>query len=100
MEIWSYLLGLLPAVITGCVLFYVQRAQKKRDTEIEARAAARKEESLLSLELQMATAKLAYSTAIAVKRGTVNGEVEEGIEAYEKALGDFREFERRQITRL
>jgi hypothetical protein len=37
---------------------------------------------------------------MAIKRGTPNGEVEEGIEAYENALEQYRKFEREQITWL
>jgi len=30
-EIWPFLLGLIPSIITSSVVFYMQRAQKKRD---------------------------------------------------------------------
>ncbi len=92
MDILSYLIGLIPALITGVAIFYVQRAQKKRDTAVAVRTAARKEEALLALDLQMATAKLSYATAMAVKRGTPNGEIEDGIEAYEKARSKYYKF--------
>ena len=100
MEIWSYMLGLLPAVITGSIVFYVQRAQKQRDAREEQRSSARREEMHLALDLQMATATLAYATATAVKNGKVNGEIEEGIRQYERALSEFRKFEREQIAGL
>ena len=92
MDVWSYLVGLIPAVVTGSVLFYAQRAQKKRDTAVADHTQARKEEAMLSLELQMATAKLAYSVAMAIKRGEPNGEVEEGIKAYETAKSKYYRF--------
>lgn len=92
MDILSYLIGLIPALITGVAIFYVQRAQKKRDTAVAVRTAVRKEEALLALDLQMATAKLSYATAMAVKRGTPNGEIEDGIEAYEKARSKYYKF--------
>ena len=92
MDIGSFVLGLIPSVITSLMVFYWQRAQKRRDTETEKRAEARKREGLLSLELQMATAKLAYAVAMAVKRGTPNGEVEDGIEAYDEARSKYLAF--------
>ena len=87
-----YIAGLLPAIISAVVAFYVQRRQKKRDKDMERHAEARKREAHLSLEMQMATAKLAYAVAMAVKRGTPNGEVEEGIEAYNAAKKNYLEF--------
>lgn len=81
-------------------MFYIQRMQKKRDEKEEGRARARRTETKLLLDLQMATAKLAYAVAMALKRGTPNGEVEEGVKAYEEAVEEFREFEREQISRL
>ena len=99
MDIVSYLIGLIPAIITGVAAFYIQRAQKKRDMKVDDRSAARKEEALLSLELQMATAKLSYATAMAVKRGAPNGEIEEGIDAYEKARINYYKFMNEQAEK-
>ena len=91
-EILAFILGLVPTIATGIALFYWQRAQKKRDSDNEIHAEARKTEALLSLELQMATAKLSYAVAMAIKRGTPNGEVEEGVEAYTKAKDKYTNF--------
>ena len=91
-EFWMYIAGLFPAVISAVLAFYVQRRQKKRDEDMERHAEARKREAHLSLEMQMATAKLAYAVAMAAKRGTPNGEVEDGIEAYNAAKKNYLEF--------
>lgn len=99
-EVWYFLAGLLPSIITGLILFYIQRAQKKRDAKEEHRAATRRQEVRLMLDLQMATAKLSFATAMAIKRGTPNGEVEDGIKAYKEALEKFQKFERNQISQL
>ena len=91
-EVTAFLLGLLPSVITGAVAFYIQRAQKRRDTRLEERANNRKQESLLNLEVTMAAAKLSYACAMALKRGAPNGEVEEAVEDYEKAKAAYYHF--------
>lgn len=91
-EITAFLLGLLPSVIASGAAFYLQRAQKKRDQKIERQAEARKNESLLNLEVTMAAAKLSYACAMAIKRGEPNGEVEEGVEAYETAKAAYYHF--------
>lgn len=82
----------IPSVLCGVFMFYLQRQQRRKDEHIERRAEARRREGLLSLELQMATAKLSFATAVAVKRGKANGEVEEGIEAYETARHKYLAF--------
>lgn len=91
---------IVPTLLTGLILFYIQREQKKRDEKEEKRVKTRQTEAKLALDLQMATAKLSYAVAMAIKRGTPNGEVEEGIDAYNKALDGFREFERKQLSKL
>ena len=82
----------IPSVLCGVFMAWFNRQQRRKDAHIERRAEARRKESLLSLELQMATAKLSFATAIAVKRGRANGEVEEGIAAYEAARKKYLTF--------
>ena len=82
----------IPSVLCGVFMFYFQRQQRRKDKRVEHRAEARREESLLHLELQMATAKLAFATAVAVKRGKANGEVDDGIEVYETARHKYLAF--------
>ena len=64
----------------------------QRDAHIEDQATARKKESLLSLEVTMAAAKLSYACAAAIKRGEPNGEMEEAMESYEKAKSAYYHF--------
>ena len=97
-EVAAFLLGLLPSVIAGAVAFYIQRAQKKRDERLENSAKARKDEALLSLDLIMASAKLSYASAMAIKRGYANGEVEEAIKNYEDVNKKYIEFLKEQTS--
>ena len=97
MDITAFVLGLVPSVLTGLALFYWQRAQKKRDVLVDDRAKARQEEAHLLLELQMANAKLSYANAMAIKRGSPNGEIEVGIEAYETAKAKYDDFLNEQV---
>lgn len=90
--------ALLPSLIVSLVMAAINRRQKKRDALQDELSEARKEETLLHLNLQMATAKLSYATAMALKRGKANGEVEEGVEAYEEAKHEYYDFLNRQAT--
>ncbi len=82
----------IPSVLCGVFMAWFNRKQNRKDAQMERRAEARRREGLLSLELQMATAKLSYATAMALKRGKANGEVEEGIVAYEAARKKYLAF--------
>lgn len=44
------------------------------------------------------TPELTKATAIAVKDGTTNGEMKEGLRQYNEAISKFREFERQRIA--
>ena len=97
--------ALLPSLIVSLVMAVINRRQKRREAAQDAREAAqdaraeaRKQESLLHLNLQMATAKLSYATAMALKRGKANGEVEEGVDAYEEAKSEYYSFLNQQAT--
>ena len=88
----TILITIAETIFTGTLIFYFQRSQRKRDEKKEVLDEARKEESLLLLELVMASAKLSYACAVALKRGKANGEVEEGAKAYEDAKTKYYHF--------
>ena len=92
MDVGELILAILPTLICSCLVLYITTRQNKHDKKVLARAEARQRESLLALEMQMATAKLAYALAMAVKRGAPNGEVEEGVQAYESAKAKYFAF--------
>lgn len=84
--------AVLPTIICGIFMAHYNKKQNSKDARVERRAEERKQESLLALEMNMANAKLSYAVAMAIKRGTPNGEVEEGIEAYEDARKKYLQF--------
>ena len=88
----TFLWAILPSLCVSIVMVVINARQKKREKEIDARAEARKQESLLSLKLTMATAKMSFAVAMAVKRGHPNGEVEEAIADYEAAKKEYIQF--------
>lgn len=94
----SVIASIIPSLIVSIFMVYFNRRQTKRDKDVDEMAKIRQEEGLLSLEMTMATAKMSYATAMALKRGHANGEVEEGIEAYEEARKKYLNFLNRQAT--
>lgn len=57
------------------------------------------ESEMMRIDLEVATAQLAYAVAMAYKRGTPNGEMETAIAQYEKAMEKFRKYERKQMAK-
>ena len=107
----DYLIGLLPAIITGMFCYYMQRAQKMRDDAKEKEAQEKekekaekerlKGESLKVLqEMVEAAMELSYATAMAWKNGKPNGEVEKGIEFYNKAKADTEQYDRELKSKI
>lgn len=93
--------AVLPSLVCGVLMALFNRRQNRKDKEVAARAEARKKESLLALEMNMANAKLSYAVAMAIKRGSPNGEVEDGIEAYNEAKSKYFKFlDEQAIARL
>ena len=92
MTIESLVTTMMPSIVVGIFMAYFNNKQKKHDKAVEDRNNARKNETLLQLELEMAIGKLSLASAVALKRGYANGEVEEGMKAFEKANAKYQEF--------
>lgn len=90
----DYFIELLPAIITGLFLFYWQREQKKRDDKKAATDKLKEDGRKVEYEMTEAAMELSYATAMAWKNGKPNGEVEAGIEFYNKAKADKEKYDR------
>lgn len=88
----NIIITIAQTIFISMLVFYLQRGQTKADKNKEHHEEMRKKESLLQMELIMASAKLSYACAVALKRGKANGEVEEGIRAYEEAKEKYYHF--------
>lgn len=72
------LTAIITPIITGLVVWFIERSKAEKDE-------LREEAEAVDSEVNFATMQLAYATAMAVKRNKANGEVEEAIQAYEAA---------------
>ena len=91
--------AVVPGVITGVIMAFWNRKQKAHERREEEREAEQMKSELLKVSLLVSTAQLSYAVAMAHKRGYPNGEIEEGISQYNKAMAKFREFEREQVAK-
>ena len=99
MEVWEIIQAALPSLLVGVVMALFNRGQKKRDAATREREAARLEAENVQVSLLVASAKLSYALAVAVKRGAPNGEVEDGVEQYREAMRAFKRLERKLVAR-
>ena len=91
--------AVVPSVLVGVILAVWNGRQKKRDQEQLQREKERVKSERLRISLLVSTAQLSYAVAMAWKRGKPNGEVEVGVEAYNRAMEEFREYERELIAK-
>ena len=89
-----------PSLLVGIFMAVFAARQRRHMRRREAAERAKREESRLNLNLTFAAAQLSHATAMAIKRGKPNGEIEEAVEVYAQAIGEYRSFEREQMARL
>lgn len=99
MEISEFISAVLPSLFVGVVMYFWERRQRRFEKEMTEKEENRSRGELVKLDLTCATAALTYATAMAVKRGSTNGEMETAIANYETAMESFRKFEREQIVK-
>lgn len=99
MWITEALWAVAPGIITGIVLAFWNRREKKREEKDKGQEADRVESEMMRIDLEVATAQLSYAVAMAYKRGEPNGEMEAAIAVYERAMEKFRKFERKQMAK-
>lgn len=91
---WYVIVGLfiLQIVATVVITNRLNKKLSERDEKQKEVEKARLEYEVVMLEVTDASAKLSYALAMAIKRGSPNGEVEAGIEAYNKAMSNKTQF--------
>ena len=95
----TLLTALLPSLCVSIIMALFNREQRKREDASKERELQRSESETVQVALLVAAAKLSYAVAMAIKRGSPNGEVEEGIEQYKEAMAAFKKFERRLVAK-
>lgn len=96
----SILWAASPSVEAGIILAWWNHGQKNRDARDDKRERDRLKSEQLRIDMLMATCKLSYAVAMAVKRCKPNGEIEDGVEEYKNALDAFKQFEREKMAEM
>lgn len=93
-----FLIGCTQTLITSILVYYIKKQLDLRDIKTDKELDARKQEQRLSMAVMITGNKLAKATAMALKRGHTNGEVEEVLDAYDKAEQDYFDFINNQFV--
>lgn len=86
------ILASIPSIVAAVTAYRINHKADERYNEQKEQHDERVTAEQLQMEMQLATAELAYATAIAIKRGKANGEVEAGIDSYERAKTNYIKF--------
>ena len=76
----AIIISVFSSIISGMVLFFLQRFFKRKAKKDEARDAAKAKENMLILKSIDAVGKLTYANAVAIRDGRTNGEMHEAME--------------------
>ena len=95
MELMGYVISAAATVFCGILAAISQKEYRAAETErkkMALRAEERKKESMLLLQLVHADCSLTVGTALALKRGHCNGELEKGLEDVRDAMEAYDDF--------
>lgn len=88
----AIIISVVSSIISGMVLFFLQRFFKKKTLKDEARDRQKAKENILILKSIDAVGKLTYANAIAIRDGKTNGEMHEAMEGYAEVKDEMYEF--------
>ncbi len=88
----SIIVSVCASIISGMVLFFLQRFFKKKQKRDEERDRAKAKENMLILKSIDAVGKLTYADAVAIRDGKTNGEMKEAMKAYAEVKDELYEY--------
>lgn len=98
-EIACSLISAIGVIVVAIIQFRSTKKAKKseeeknkRHIEVKKLEEMRQRESRLSMDMMHSTAKLCIGTALAIKRGKANGELDEGLKYVNKSIVNYEKF--------
>ena len=88
----AIIMSISASIISGMVLFFLQRFFKKKQKVDEERDRAKAKENMLILKSIDAVGKLTYADAVAIRDGKTNGEMKEAMKAYAEVKDELYEY--------
>lgn len=88
----SIIISVCASIISGMVLFFLQRFFKKKQKVDEERDRAKAKENMLILKSIDAVGKLTYADAVAIRDGKTNGEMKDAMKTYAEVKEELYEY--------
>ena len=88
----AIIMSICASIISGMVLFFLQRFFKKKQKVDEERDREKAKENMLILKSIDAVGKLTYADAVAIRDGKTNGEMKEAMKAYAEVKDELYEY--------
>ena len=88
----AIIMSICASIISGMVLFFLQRFFKKKQKVDAERDRAKAKENMLILKSIDAVGKLTYADAVAIRDGKTNGEMKEAMKAYAEVKDELYEY--------
>ena len=88
----AIIISIFSSIVSGMVLFFLQRFFKRKAKKDEERDAAKAKENMLILKSIDAVVKLTYANAVAIRDGKTNGEMHEAMETYQENKAEMYEY--------
>ena len=92
MQALTIIVSITASIISGMVLFFLQRYMKKKDKKDDKRDRTLAEENILIIKSINAVGNLTVANAIALRYGKHNGEMEKALREYnfaERAMYEY-----------
>lgn len=88
----AIIISVASSIISGMVLFFLQRYFKKKARKDEERDKQKAKENILILKSVNAVGKLTHANAVAIRDGKTNGEMHEAMETYAEVKDEMYEY--------
>ena len=88
----AIIISIISSIISGMVLFFLQRFFKTKAKKDEESDKTKAKENFLILKSIDAVGKLTYANAVAIKEGKTNGEMHEAMEYYNEARQEMYDY--------
>lgn len=88
----SIVLSVCASIVSGMVLFFLQRFFKKRQISEEKREERQHKKDVLMMKSINAVGDLTLANAIAIRDGKTNGELKKALEEYDESSKELLDF--------
>lgn len=95
-EFFSMALGIIQTLAVSIALLFFEQRLKRSDGARKSVAAARKEEALLLIDMQLANLAYTEAVAVAVQEKRFNGELKNAKALCDRARSNYRQFTQKQ----